>query len=260
MVYLKTEFNKCAKEWLSPHGFIKMKGIPYFGRLINGEILQVITAISSSSLIRGKKAFTIRTCMITVYSGFFGERSFEIFGCNIIRFGRADNIDHHELNRYFQERYKDLYEFDTFYYDDETLREVMEMVLEDVCRLIVPRFDRVRTLEDYVEYCKWKQPAIIARADEFYKDSLLLIKTNNHETFEDMLEYWREYALERYGDTNNPHYQSYMEDKYNYYLESYIKPRDKIYADPDLYARAMEELDKRKAENTEKLRKYGFTV
>ena len=36
--------------------------------------------------------------------------------------------------------------------------------------------------------------------------------------------------------------------------------RDKVYADPELYKRAMEEADRRKKANTELLRSYGINI
>lgn len=61
-------FKMIYGDELAKYGFQKIKGRqPYFIRLINGEILQVITYINDYCLQEGYKEFTIYGGVATVY-------------------------------------------------------------------------------------------------------------------------------------------------------------------------------------------------
>ena len=63
-----SEFNKYFKDKLKPYGFIKLKGIPYFGRITNDEVFQTISFHSMNSLEKGKKAFALNFSVLSLYS------------------------------------------------------------------------------------------------------------------------------------------------------------------------------------------------
>lgn len=65
---LNAAFNQVFGEALKPLGFKKVKSrYPYYARIINEEIIHVITYISKASSYRGKKAFEIYGGVASVY-------------------------------------------------------------------------------------------------------------------------------------------------------------------------------------------------
>lgn len=66
---LNTAFKKVYGEALKPYGFKKVKGkYPYFARVIDDEIVHIITCVNCTMIVPGKyKAFDIECGVETVY-------------------------------------------------------------------------------------------------------------------------------------------------------------------------------------------------
>ena len=65
---LNAAFKQVFGEALEPLGFQLVKGrYPYFVRVVNGEIIHIITIAKETSGLRGKKAFNIYGDIATVY-------------------------------------------------------------------------------------------------------------------------------------------------------------------------------------------------
>lgn len=248
MVALSTEFNKYYKQQLKAYGFIKLKGLPYFGKLINNEIFQFITFHNMNSLIKGKKAFTIDVGILTIYSKSLDKHSLAIWINPLMNFRNIDE----SLN----ERFDDIY---AFYYDDQSISDTLAKTFEETKSIAFPYMDKILSLEDYIWYCKYMHIALLRNADQFYQDSLLLVKTNNHDDFLDIFEKQSSVMLKCFG--NNPNDKDYLQIRKEYYksiVEEIAQARDRVYDNPELYAKAMEELERRKQVNIETLKSYGI--
>ena len=95
--------------------------------------------------------------------------------------------------------------------------------------------------------------------DTFEGESLVLIKTDNHDDFQT---YFQQHLDELYAqiDAGNvgDGYTKEMayDDLFHGIIESIVYPRDKVYSDKSLYNEALEEAERRKSENMKKLYSY----
>ena len=93
-------------------------------------------------------------------------------------------------------------------------------------------------------------------------DSILLLKTNNHDNFID--DYNKICALllrEQYNNnTNDPDFIRTKKIYYDAIVVEIAQSRDRVYNDNGLYEQAMELTEKRKKHNSAILKSYGFDI
>lgn len=255
MASLQTMFNQYYAQQLKPFGFQKLKGMPAFGRIVNGEVLHIIKLVNRYPMIREKKCFNVTVGAWSVYSFHYGS------------------IDRHTFDNYSQvlaclvpEEKLELSQEDSLswglHYDEGNMQDKLILSFDMVREYALPFLDGIQTLQDYIQYCKRWRPIALKDADRFYFDSPLLILTDNHEDFMDSYQRMCDILLHQsYGDDpNHPEYIENKERMYQYYIVETAQARDKVYADPALYARCMEELDTRKQQSAELLRSAGLKL
>ena len=240
-------FNKVYANNLTSYGFQKLKGIACFGRLINNEIFQYVMPINRKSLEKNKKAFTIISGVFTVYSPTLNKGLFENYGNYFIDFEPMVSLPH-----------TDLINLCDLTYDTKSIQIVVEQSLENFKAVMLPYLNQITTLNDYINYCRQMKISLLKNAEKMWGDSLLLLKTNNHDDFVDDYDRLCNLLLsDRYN--NNPNDPDYIQSKKIYYKAIIIdiaQSRDKVYSDNHLYAQAMELLNKRRENNYEVLRSY----
>lgn len=145
---IQREFVKYYKERLTPFGFIKVKGRqPYFVRLINNEILQILTLDTGISAKDGYKVAHLECGLATVYrqeinlsvtpkhnddwlvdySKFYREKNFPY---KVIEYPRDQKM---------------------YYYKEDTMDEVIEELWTGI-RDIIDEFDKVKNMENVLSW------------------------------------------------------------------------------------------------------------
>lgn len=256
MASLQAAFNKYYAERLKPFGFQKMKGVPCFGRIVNGEVLHFIKPINRYPMIRGKKCFNVTVGAWSVYS------FYSFHGIDRCTFDNYSQV----LACLVPEEKSELSQENSLswglHYDENSMQDKLILSFDMVWEYALPFLDGIQTLQDYIQYCKRWRPIALKDADRFYFDSPLLILTDNHEDFMDSYQRMCDILLHQSygGDPNHPEYIEDKERMYQYYIVETAQARDKVYADPALYARCMEELDRRKQKSAEWLLTVGLKL
>lgn len=167
-------FNKACANELSKYGFQKLKGLACFGRIINNEIFQYVMPVNRKSLEKNKKAFTIASGVFTVYSPALDKGLFENYGKYFIDFEFMDRLPHNDLIRLCD-----------LSYDVSSIQTVVDQSIKGFISIMLPYLDQITTLNDYVSYCKRMNISLLRNAEKMWGDSILLVKTNNHDDFID---------------------------------------------------------------------------
>lgn len=243
-------FNKTCANELSKYGFQKLKGLACFGRIINNEIFQYVMPVNRKSLEKSKKAFTIVSGVFTVYSPALDKGLFENYGKYFIDFEFMDRLPHNDLIRLCD-----------LSYDVSSIQTVVDQSIKGFISIMLPYLDQITTLNDYVSYCKRMNISLLRNAEKMWGDSILLVKTNNHDDFID--EYnsiCRSVFGEEYNNYNDADSIRTKKIYYDAIIIDTALSRDKVYADKSLYEQAMQELERRKRNNIQQLQAYGFDV
>lgn len=270
MVDLNTVFKQVFGEGLRGQGFVKIKGRqPYLVRVIEGgEILQVITINNEWCGERGFKSFSILGTVITLYRK---KIDFSISPYNNV------NIFYDLSEFYFNENpmgcnytYKN--DLASFIYkaDEETaMYNAMNNALEKTSEIMIPIFDKIVDLEACIDYfLRFGRISMIPSQYEEERgdfgcgsdEGLLYIKTNNHDDFiEETEKRFSEY-IELLRSGNAQFSIDIARKDFEEGRDERRMARDDIYNDPYLYEKALEELERRRVDNTEALRLLGLEI
>ena len=147
----------------------------------------------------------------------------------------------------------------SFEYTEDTMEEIISATALYVKESLMPIFNRVYDLDSFIDFLKEYSINKLRACDTFEGESLVLIKTDNHDDFQT---YFRQHLDELYAqiDAGNvgDGYTKEMayDDLFHGIIESIVYPRDKVYSDKSLYNEALEEAERRKSENMKKLYSY----
>ena len=243
-------FNQYYKDNLKPYGFIKLKGIPYFGRIINNEILHTISFHPMHSMIKGKKAFALNFSVLSLYSSNLTSEYLSFASVCLVELCRPDEDN-------FQKDFDNYY---ALHYDNHSIPAVLEKSFKQVQDKLLPYINTINTLEKYVEHCKLMKIALIRKDFNNYRDLYVLVKINNHEDLSDLVERYQKRLSENPNMNPNHDYSDNIKEYQTMLYQKIVRPRDEIYASPTLLLQTMTELDKRKFHNTKMLKNYGFMI
>lgn len=254
MATLNTVFKQVFSEGLKEHGFVKIKGRqPYLVRVIGDEIIHVITCRNEWCAERECKAFMVLATINTVYD---------------ISMIDLTKSPHHNINwlkglpglyydsnpagcdsEYQRKIYSFMYKAD----DEVSLRHAMEEALQETKNIIMPIFDEVTNLDACINYVRRYQFSI-GKLVELY------IKTDNHD---DLINICQAELEEDIRAIESGHSPWSVEKVCELTEKSRIRTvtnRDKIYDNPELYARKLEELEQCKETNQAALRSCGLDI
>ena len=265
---LNTVFKQVFGEGLKEQGFVKIKGKqPYLVRMVGDEIIHIVTCMDEWCGDRGYKKFSIYASVATVYRGEINlmekPKDIRIPFRDIDYFyimSNPKNCDEAYRNQILSFRYKKD--------DEESLRCVMKQALGEYRKIVPPLLEQAVTLESCFEFF-WKYNLAHFGVPEYdevqqafsptaYEDGLLLIQMNHHDDFKEKFQkkLEKDYEAIEKGELTWSREQAW-EDHEAYRLEI-VTHRDRIYNNPELYKKALEELKRRKAANQEVLRGYGL--
>ena len=237
----KKAFNDIFSEPLNEHGFQYNKKYGMYFRFVNDELLQYITYTSFHPMDRGLKSYRIFLGIYSIYANSFSKEELLQYGTDLYSLGR----------QYFdEEKVKDIY---CYSYNEATMMEVIEQSLKNTIELAIPVFEKVNELNLYIEYRKKAGINALWEPAEFEtekNDALVLIKTDNHDDFQDFFQ-------EKLNNRNGASYEEYYELLYDSIIKRIPQSRDKIYESPELYVKVMDEIEKRKEANLKILGEIG---
>ncbi len=264
MASFQAKFNQYFSEKLCPFGFKKLKGLPAFGRLMGGELLQYIILKNCSSLMKGKKAFTLVFGIYSIYSMTQGvPEKYELYHWGISLFRILPKKEHWNVYRDGEELQSLLYEFLYDGSNDEEIQSRLEEVFIYTRDKVIPFLDKVRNLSDYLMYCKQYKDYLLRWADTIPKnESLLLIYLNDHDDLLWLYERYCESVLNDcfQGNGDSEEYQKEQQMLYDIVIRQTAQARDKVYQQPDLYRKTMTELARRKELSVQVFRELGFGI
>ena len=226
-----SDFKKCFQQGLEPFGFRLMKGTDTFGKLVNNEILLYVFFDKRNAFQRGNKAFTIISGVQTIYSYELSQHQLQISGSELINYAQpgSDNVPDY-----------------IFEYNSGNVSEVLDKALKQTLSFAVPEMMKVTDLKSCVEYLGSHRSDMLYNADKCYRDSVLLIMTEDQSDFKDALKTAELSILRAFNnDSSNPYYQSSIRDLRSRLEEELINSRDRALNDSLLREAAMKEAQRR---------------
>lgn len=252
MATLNTVFKKVFGEGLKEYGFVKVKGRqPYLVRVIGGEIIHVITCRNEWCGERGCKAFMVFATIDTVYD----IAMIDLTRSPHYNIGWLESMPglYYKSNPvgcdsgYQRKISSFMYKAD----DEESLHHAMEEALLETKNIILPIFDEVTNLEACINYVRRYQFSI-------GKLVSLYIKTDNHDDLINICKAEIEEVIKAIESGHSSwSVEKVCELKEKSRMRTVIN-RDKIYDNPELYARELEELERCREVKQVALRSCGL--
>ena len=249
---LNAAFVKVFGEALEPLGFKKIKGRhPYLVRVVpGGEIIHIIAIRSTTATHIGKKAFDILIGAATVYRRKINLDVAPTENINWIKF-----IDHYfRREQYMELNRETLSRVSPFQFpkdsQDDMLTE-LRFSLDMSQKYVLPILDNVNTLDKCINFFRNYAGEISTNIfnSKFnfdlcteHDEGMLYIKTDNQKLQED------------FQNTLNGKTGASDETRQR------VAIKNMYFKDPEIHGKALEELEKRKAINTEILKSYGLEV
>ena len=269
---LNAAFVKVFGEALEPLGFKKIKNRhPYYVRVINGEILHIVTYIKE----RGEKdKFNIYAGIATVYRHEIDFSNLDACCCFIpLKTPRQYHYYDFEFNPDTPSMPEPAFRYKIqSIIDNESINNAFSEALKDTMLYIIPVLSKVTTLRKCITFFKTHtvRMQIYSPNDNYgiksdsgrSSEGLLYFAVDDHS---DMM-YEMNRNLEFFKKTSENHRTNIQRDYETHYKISnearmkWVEKRDEIYNDKKLYEQVMKEIEERKIRNTEMLKKYGIEI
>ena len=274
---LNAAFIKVFGEALEPLGFKKIKSRhPYFVRVVTGgEIVHVITCTPSQGIMQGQKAFRIYGGAATVYRGKIDftvspQRNSNWFISNIdVYYELHPFEDNSEMNA-------KMYQFTYTAGDDSSIISELVNALSYTKQLLLPALDKVTNLSEYADFYWLKHPMILhVYYDKEWgrtqnggdNEGLILLKiydTNDYEAkLKAVLEHSKKQTLYLMKTGKTEYTQELLDAEYQASLNSLqnsVADYSRLLNDPQRNLELLNELERRKAINSEALRQVGLNL
>lgn len=236
-----SQFKLIFGETFQSEGFRYCTKLNVFVKMLSEDLLAFLGVKSAPAWNKGSKGFMLTAGIISTY--------YESIDKKMILYEGRD------LNVFLPKNEVRV----SFEYDDDTMEDVISTTAFYVKERLLPVFNRVFDLNSYIEYLKDYLFSSLRGCDSFRGESLVLIKADNHDDFQ-------KYFQEKVDETNaeidagrvGAGYtkEDCYNDLFHGIIEGVVYPRDKVYSDKKLYREALEEAERRKNENMEKLYSY----
>lgn len=252
----KSEFVKFYKEKLEPYGFKKVKGPqPYFARLVNGEIVHIITYITLSADTPGCKCFELCCGISSIY------RKRIRFNITPISYSYSllTNTDLMTLKDHY-------YEISHKYrknYDVEYTEETMQMALEKSligAKLIIEQLDKYTDMDSALEFFLKHNGGLTVTFSNLLSDSY----SDEEGLYYARKEFDASLIAKCFSDMKrdvelieNEKTKKFSKDAlYNGCEERFAANRKKFQDNEELYNEGMKILQQRKEDNLKMLKEY----
>lgn len=236
-----SQFKLIFGEAFQPEGFCYCSKLNAFVKMLNEDLLAFFLTKSAPAWNKDSKGFMLTAGIISTYYESIDKKTILYMGLDLNAF-----LPKNEVRVSFE-------------YDADTMEEVISTTASYVKERLLPVFNRVHDLNSYIEYLKDYSISSLRGCDSFQGDSLVLIKADNHDDFQ-------KYFQKNVDETNaridaeivgvGYTKEDCYNDLFHGIIERVVYPRDKVYSDKNLYREALEEIERRKNENMEKLYSY----
>ena len=256
---LNAAFNQVFGEALEPLGFVKIKSrYPYFVRVVNGEILHVITCLTESSGFRGKKAFQIYGGIATVYRdnidlSISPNENKEWLETNSLLYYRvANRCTKSMVNK-----------MDYYLYEEDDIKSMLselKKALNITKQIMILYFDTIQNIDTCINHFFKLSGRVYTFSDYF--EGLIFLKTANYvQLIEENIKqhraiYKRNVDLKKKGFTQEEYEKRCQ--RHELVLKRELAPIENILTIPELYTKYNKELERRKKYNLEILKSYGI--
>lgn len=236
-----SQFKLIFGETFQSEGFRYCTKLNVFVKMLSEDLLAFFGVKSAPAWNKGSKGFMLTAGIISTYYESIDKKTILYMG--------------HDLNLFLPKNEGRV----SFEYDDDTMEDVISTTAFYVKERLMPVFNRVFDLNSYIEFLKEYSVNLLKGCDSFQGESLVLIKADNHDDFQ---KHFQKNVEETNAEIDAGRVgKGYTkEDCYNDYFrccfERIVYPRDKVYSDKNLYREALEEAERRKNENMEKLYSY----
>ena len=277
MATLGTMFKKIYGEALAPYGFKKIKGKqPYFVRVIGDEIVHVITYMTRPREREGYKEYMILGGVATVYRNNLcldeTPRENSVWLLDNSDIARRDGtiMD-------MKEKHEEWYKFSYKEGDDADLYNSLIYSVDIMEKLMLPVLNEVIDIKTGVDYFQNYKSSLMwiyedenfgrRYGDSDFNEGYLTLKMHNSEEYrekkKELFERGKErdlYMIEsgQWGMTKEE-YETQIQIGLQR-MKNQVATFEKFYSDKKEYARIMEELERRKEVNIQKLRESGFDL
>ncbi len=277
MATLGAMFKKIYGEALAPYGFKKIKGKqPYFVRVIGDEIVHVITYMTRPREREGYKQYMILGGVATVYRNNLcldeTPRENSVWLLDNSDIARRDGtiMD-------MKEKHEEWYKFSYKEGDDADLYNSLIYSVDIMEKLMLPVLNEVIDIKTGVDYFQNYNPSILGIYDDEnfgrrygnsdFNEGYLDLKVHSVETYREKKR--MSFERERKNDLRliecggwgitKDEYEMRKQESWQR-IEGKITVFEKLYNDKKEYIRIMEELERRKEVNVQRLRDYGFDL
>ncbi len=247
-VSFKKSFAYIYEPYMKENGFVYNRKYGMFFRIVNDEIVQYFTYYNRLSGIKGIKSFTVEAGMCSMCFQSF-ERIWLERSCLTVG----------EFSEIYGDRTNGEYEYCYNSQEEGSAEEAIRRTVPHTQKSILPVLSEVHDLNSYIEYVtKGCLGTINGLKSNFWGDSLVLIKADNHNDFQKEFEELLEIRMQliREGRESST-YEYHYESLHSSLFEEMVEPRDEIYNNPKLYEKAWEEIRKREEANRKTLQDIG---
>lgn len=202
------QFKLIFGETFQTEGFRYCSKLNVFVKMLNEDLMAFFGVKTAPAWNKGAKGFFLTAGIISTYHSSIDKKSILYAGQDLNSF-----LPRNEARVSFE-------------YTEDTMEEIISATALYVKERLMPIFNRVYDLDSFIDFLKEYSINKLRACDTFEGESLVLIKTDNHD------------------------------DLFHGIIESIVYPRDKVYSDKSLYNEALEEAERRKSENMKKLYSY----
>lgn len=256
---LNAAFKQVFGEALEPLGFQIVKGkYPYFVRVVNGEILHVITYTTEASGFRGKKAFQIYGGVATVYRDNLdllvsSNENKEWLETNNLLYYRVQNRCTESM----------VNNMDYYLYDENDIDSMiseLKRALNITKQIMILYLDTIQNIDTCITHYFKLSGRVYTFSDYF--EGLLFLKTDNYtRLIEENIKYHRaiykkNVELKKKGFTQEEYEKRCQ--RHELVLKRELAPIENILTNPELYTKYKNELERRKNVNVKKLISYSI--
>ena len=192
-----------------------------------------------------KEQFDIISGVQTIYSYELSEHQLELSGTSIINY--SPNVQRTALNV-------------NFIYDESNRLSVINQALQQTISDAIPILLQINDLQSSLDFLIKYKLGMLYPVDTFFRDSVLLILTNNHDSFEERIRQEEEIALRLYSDEPDEVFKSYMRQITDIIKNKLVKSRDRVWPSRELQEELQKEIERRIKNNKNLLTQYGLLI
>ena len=162
-----SRFKHIFGEIFQAEGFKYCSKLNVFAKMLNEDLLAFIGVKSAPIWNKGSKGFMITAGIISTYYDSIEKNSVLMIG--------------HDLNLFLPKNEVRV----SFEYDDNTMEEIISITALYVREHLLPVINQVFDFNSYIEYLKKYSIDLLWNCDSFKGESLILIKADNHDDFQE---------------------------------------------------------------------------